>query len=129
MMSENRIWPVLFVLFVVVLWNRPAMTDEVKIVDARAVPRTGDVYLFSVTLSHADVGWDHYADRWEVLGPNGKVLGTRVLLHPHINEQPFTRSLRSVKIPEGIKSVTIRAHDKKHGLSKDVLEIPLPDRD
>ena len=43
-----------------------------------------------VTVQHADTGWDHYADAWEVLAPDGTVLGTRTLLHPHTDEQPFT---------------------------------------
>ena len=48
---------------------------------------------FNVTLSHPDTGWDHYADGWRVEDENGDVLGLRVLGHPHVNEQPFTRSL------------------------------------
>jgi len=47
-----------------------------------------------VTLSHPDTGWDHYADGWEVLDARGARLGLRVLAHPHVDEQPFTRSLR-----------------------------------
>ncbi|MFT5064884.1 MAG: hypothetical protein ACJAXK_000243 [Yoonia sp.] len=49
---------------------------------------------FDVTLSHPDTGWDHYADGWRVEDADGAVLGLRVLGHPHVNEQPFTRSLR-----------------------------------
>ena len=44
---------------------------------------------FTVTLRHTDKGWDHYADRWEVLSLEGEVLGTRILYHPHVNEQPL----------------------------------------
>jgi len=47
---------------------------------------------FDVTLSHADTGWEDYADGWRVELEDGTVLGTRVLGHPHVNEQPFTRS-------------------------------------
>jgi hypothetical protein len=42
---------------------------------------------------HEDVGWQHYADRWEVLASGGEVLATRVLAHPHVDEQPFVRNL------------------------------------
>jgi hypothetical protein len=49
---------------------------------------------FDVTLSHPDTGWDHYADGWRVEDQDGNVLGTRVLGHPHVTEQPFTRSLK-----------------------------------
>ena len=71
-------------------------------------------YRFDVTVRHADQGWDHYADRWEILAPDGSILGTRVLAHPHTSEQPFTRSLSGVLIPVGIHQVTIRAHDSIH---------------
>ena len=49
--------------------------------------------VIQVTLSHPDTGWDHYADGWEVLAADGTRLGLRTLLHPHVTEQPFTRSL------------------------------------
>jgi hypothetical protein len=70
---------------------------------------------FSVTVRHADEGWDHYADSWQVLAPDGSVIATRVLQHPHVEEQPFTRELRSVEIPVSVESVRIRAHDSTHG--------------
>jgi len=72
------------------------------------------IYQFHVTVSHQDTGWDHYADKWDVVDEKGTVLGTRTLLHPHVDEQPFTRSLSGVKIPAGLKKVTIRAHDSVH---------------
>lgn len=55
-----------------------------------------------VTLAHPDTGWDHYADGWEVVSADGATLGTRVLAHPHVDEQPFTRSLRlDLPLPDG----------------------------
>ena len=68
-----------------------------------------------VTLRHADTGWDHYADGWRVLAPDGSVLGERTLFHPHVNEQPFTRSLASVQIPEEAKIVFVQARTNKGG--------------
>lgn len=50
-----------------------------------------------------------------MLAPDGRLLGARILLHPHEHEQPFTRSLGGVVIPADISEVTIRAHDKVHG--------------
>jgi hypothetical protein len=81
---------------------------------------------FSVTLEHGDEGWDHYADRWEVLGPDGEPLAIRTLLHPHVHEQPFTRSLGGVAIPEGVEKVTIRGHDSVHGYGAKTAEVTLP---
>ncbi len=92
-----------------------ATAGEVEIVDASAVGGGDGRFTFHVTLAHGDTGWDHYADKLEVLVPDGTVPGTRALLHPHENEQPFTRSLSGVEIPPGISTVTIRAHDLVHG--------------
>lgn len=79
------------------------------------VDRQGDTYRFDVTVRHADTGWDHYADAWEIVAPDGTVLGVRTLFHPHVDEQPFTRSLTGVKVPAGVDTVTVRARDKVHG--------------
>lgn len=81
---------------------------------------------FSVTLKHADEGWHHYADKWDVVTLEGKLLKSRVLHHPHENEQPFTRSLSGVMIPQGISQVKIRARDSKHGYSKQEFIVDLP---
>jgi hypothetical protein len=86
----------------------PAAADPVEIVGATA-RQDGATWSFDVTLRHPDTGWDHYADAWEVLAPDGTSLGFRSLAHPHVDEQPFTRSLSGVVIPQGIDHVTIRA--------------------
>lgn len=64
---------------------------------------------FDVTLSHPDTGWDHYADGWRVLDMAGNELGLRVLFHPHVEEQPFTRALDKVQIPQGTGQVQVQA--------------------
>ena len=86
--------------------------DVVRVEMTRTAPR---VYSFRVTLRHDDAGWDHYADRWEVQSAQGAVLATRVLAHPHVDEQPFTRGLSGVAIAQGLSQVTIAAHDSVHG--------------
>lgn len=69
---------------------------------------------FNVTVRHADAGWEHYADHWRVLSPGGNELGRRILHHPHVTEQPFSRSLSGVHIPAEIGEVTVEAHDSVH---------------
>ena len=81
---------------------------------------------FNVTLKHADAGWDHYANEWIVVALDGSILGSRVLYHPHVHEQPFTRSLSGVSIPAGIKQVTIRAKDSVHGFGGIEKLVDLP---
>ncbi|MGI9372345.1 MAG: hypothetical protein ACR2OJ_07595 [Hyphomicrobiales bacterium] len=83
-------------------------------------------FTFHVTVKHGDTGWDHYANKWEVSGPDGTVYGTRILHHPHENEQPFTRSKRGVEIPEGVEKVTIKAYDSVHGATGEEMTVDLP---
>ena len=83
---------------------------------------------FVVTVRHADAGWDHYADAWQVIGPDGAVIATRELRHPHVDEQPFTRDLRGVAIPPGVTRVRIRARDSVHGFGGAEVEVALPGR-
>ncbi len=93
-----------------------AWSGEVDVTNVKLRKTAPNTYRFDVTLKHADTGWDHYANKWEVIGPDGSVLGTRVLAHPHVNEQPFTRSLGGVKIADGIDEVMIRGGDSVHGV-------------
>ena len=102
-----------------------SLASDVEIVNVEAT-QSGGVWRFDVTLRHADTGWEHYADGWEVLTPDGTSLGLRVLAHPHVNEQPFTRSLGGVVIPEGLSEVTIRARDNVDGWSAETYTVELP---
>lgn len=103
----------------------PARAGEADVVAVEVSREAAGVYRFTVTVRHADTGWDHYADAWQVMAPDGDVLATRALLHPHVNEQPFTRSLSGVAIPAGVETVRIRAHDSEHGFGGAELELPI----
>lgn len=102
------------------------MAGEADVVDVKVVKTGAATYTFSVTVRHDDTGWKHYANWWEVVDLEQNVLGKRVLLHPHVNEQPFRRSLSGVKIPKSISDVRVRAHDLVHGLGGAVKTLRLP---
>ena len=93
------------------------------VVAAEATRADDGTFAFSVTVRSADTGWDKYADRWEVVAPDGAILGQRVLAHPHENEQPFTRSQSGIAIPGGVDRVMVRAHDSVTGFCG--LEYPV----
>ncbi|MES9826325.1 MAG: hypothetical protein ABW127_18040 [Candidatus Thiodiazotropha endolucinida] len=99
---------------------------EADVVDVAVKNRGANIYDFSVTVMHQDTGWDHYANRWEVLDEKGAILGTRTLHHPHVNEQPFTRRLSGIHIPSEIKSVVIRSHDSVHKYGGATVTVQLP---
>jgi hypothetical protein len=110
------------------LWCQAAYGGEAAVIDAQLVRADDATWRVDVTVEHADQGWDHYADAWEVLAPDGTVLGIRTLLHPHETEQPFTRSLSGLTIPDDVAEVTIRAHDSVHGYGGQTLTIVVPRR-
>lgn len=101
--------------------QEPIFTTDANVEFVRAV-NNGDSWTFHVTVRHPDTGWDDYADGWDVVLPDGTVLKrnpddpfTRLLLHPHETEQPFTRSQSGLVIPDGVTQVTVRAHDLVDG--------------
>jgi len=93
--------------------------DPPRIVEVK-VRDSGMGWEISVTLEHPDTGWDHFAAGWEVLNEAGERLAYRKLHHPHVNEQPFTRSLHSVMVPDGTRKVYIVAHCSTGGKSEPV---------
>lgn len=99
---------------------------EADVIEVKVVKSGEDTYQFQVTVLHDDEGWKHYANKWDIVAPDGTVLGTRTLYHPHVGEQPFTRSLSGVKIPKTISTVTIRAHDSVHEYGGKAVTVDLP---
>lgn len=106
-------------------FTNTAGAGEVKILAAHLKSSANNLWSVDVTLKHGDVGWDHYADSWRVVDGEGKLIEERLLAHPHVSEQPFTRGLYSVKIPQAVTTVYIEAHDKVHGWTAQRLTVDL----
>jgi hypothetical protein len=87
---------------------------------------TSGRYSFAVTVNHPDEGWDHYADTFEVLGVKGERLTRRILRHPHVDEQPFTRIRGGVRLPEALQAVTVRARCSIDGFVGKKVDVVLP---
>lgn len=117
--------PFLTAAFALSTLASPVLADPPVIEDVQ-LREVGGSWTVSVTLSHPDTGWDHYADGWRVLSPTGEELGVRVLHHPHVEEQPFTRSLSGVTIPEGLQEIQIEARDNKEGWTGRTKTVVLP---
>lgn len=102
--------------------------DCAHVIDATVAETGPGFFSVAATVRSSETGWDKYADRWEVRGPDGSVLGERILLHPHENEQPFTRSLANVEIPTDVTEVTIAAHDSVVGFCGETYRVNVPGR-
>lgn len=118
----------MLIIKTLLLWfvSIPLWAGPPEVVEVQISPSGADTYRFDVTVRHADEGWDHYADRFEILTDDGAVLGTRVLYHPHENEQPFTRSLSGVELGRDLEQVQVRAHDSVHGYGEPPMSIAIP---
>ncbi|MEO0380471.1 MAG: hypothetical protein AAF252_09380 [Pseudomonadota bacterium] len=103
------------ITFALLMLACPVLAEEPVIEDVNVTRTAPGTYRFDVTIRHPDTGWDHYADGWRVLDMDGNELGMRVLFHPHVNEQPFTRSLDGVKVPAGTTQVQVQARDLPEG--------------
>lgn len=99
----------------VLLTTASASFADDAVIESAEARATGSTWSFSVTLRHGDTGWEDYADGWRVVTEDGQELGLRVLYHPHVDEQPFTRSLGSVAIPDGVGTVYIEARTNADG--------------
>lgn len=122
--NTDDLGPMRRLILPLLLLAAPASADAPRVTDVVATPSDGG-WRFDVTVAHADTGWDHYADGWRVETEDGAELGTRVLMHPHVTEQPFTRALSGVAIPDGTARVVVRAHDGVHGWGEGVtVELP-----
>ena len=102
----------------------PAQAGPADVLRVDAVQESDDRWRFDVTVQHADRDPDHWADWWRVRTPDGRELGRRVLLHSHVDEQPFTRD-EVVRVPKEVPIVVVEAHDKLHGLGGRRIKVDL----
>jgi hypothetical protein len=101
-----------------------ALADPPQVTGATAT-ETASGWNIDVTLAHPDTGWEHYADAWRIETPDGTILGIRELAHPHVDEQPFTRSLSGIALPEGLTEVRIRPRCLIDGWASDTFALSL----
>lgn len=112
--------------------NSMAGRGDADVIFVRAVNTGENTWTFHVTVSHPDTGWEDYADGWDIVLPDGTPIipndgdaFTRVLVHPHVNEQPFTRSQSNIFIPDDVNVVTVRAHDLVDGWGGQEITVDL----
>lgn len=105
---------------------------DANVLYVKAVQEQDGKWTFSVTVEHPDTGWDDYVNGWNVYLLDGTILKTessskftRTLLHPHVNEQPFTRSQSGIEIPQGAERIIVKAHDLLDGFGGDEVVIDM----
>lgn len=102
-----------------------AYAGGADVIEVSKTKSADGTWRFSVTVAHGDEGWEHYANSWQILTPDGDIIATRILAHPHVEEQPFTRNKSGIKIPEDLKEVIVRAGDSVHGFSGKTMRVDM----
>jgi hypothetical protein len=92
-----------------------------KVTAVETYSQAGSSYTFSVTLESPDTGCEQYANWWEVLTVDGELLYRRILVHSHVEEQPFTRSGGPVTL-EPDETVIVRGHMDPTGYSTQAMQ-------
>lgn len=115
----------LYIFAFILLFSSQAFAGEADVLEVKITKTAEGAYQVSATVQHGDEGWQHYADRWEILDMEGNILDTRVLMHPHTPE-PFTRSISAANIPDGIQKIRVRAHDNVHGYGGKEVVVDIP---
>ena len=97
--------------------------SQASFANVPSVQVTGNsgAYQFAVEIASPDTGCDQYADWWEVVSQDGQLLYRRILLHSHVDEQPFTRSGGPVEVAAD-ELVYVRAHMNTVGYGGIVLK-------
>ena len=108
------------------------VAGDADVTNVFAREESDGLWTFHVSVKHDDVNWYDFADGWDVVLPDGSSIKpdpfgqfTRHIRHPHVHEQPFTRTQKEIRIPEGVDRVKVRAHDKKHGWGGEEIEVLL----
>ncbi len=110
-------------LLLLLMMSASAYAHPPQILKAEAKVKTNQLFNIAVTIRHADTGWDHYASEWVVIADDETEIAKRTLYHPHVNEQPFTRSLTDVSLPVDASKITIKAKCNKGHESKPYILI------
>ncbi|MCK5735717.1 MAG: hypothetical protein KAH21_04525 [Spirochaetaceae bacterium] len=107
--------------------NNPDL-DFPQVESVRLVYRSDGSWDIHVSVRHNDEGWNHYANLWQVIdSDSGKLIGERILAHPHDTEQPFTRSLSSLEIPDEVQNILIRAKCNLHDFGGKEINFKIPE--
>jgi len=91
-----------------------------EVLSAQATGQPG-AYQFAVEIASPDTGCEQFADWWEVVSADGDLLYRRILLHSHVDEQPFIRSGGPVEI-DADTPVFVRAHMNTSGYGSAVMQ-------
>lgn len=69
---------------------------------------------------------ERYADALRVRSEDGTVYGVRELTHDHASEQPFTRTLTGLDLPDDVDEVVVEGRDQANGWGGATVTVEVP---
>ena len=115
--SASFLFPLLFLWMASTSWAQTNNNFCADVIGAQFSSGT----IFATISSPYETGWDQYADEFRVMTTwpaPGTLLATRPLTHPHVTEQPFTRSVvlpDNVLLVDNGDVVAVSARDSING--------------
>lgn len=104
-----------------------AFADAPKVLAAKAIEDDGR-WKITVTMSHEDTGWDHYAKGFELLTPDKKRVAYGEETRPHVGKKSFDTTLTGITLPPGIPYLLIRTRCSLVGWASETERLDLPGR-
>jgi hypothetical protein len=118
----------LFVTFVFIgCLSTPVFAGGADVIDGKITRDSNGRYSVFATIQHNDEEPKHFVNKFQVLTPDGKVIGEMYFLESHLHEQPFVGMAQSVKVPDGVRELRLRAHDRLHGYSGKEFKLKVPE--
>ncbi len=104
-----------------------ATSDQFPDIRSAELQDNGDgTFDLAATVSSPYDTPERYADAFRALDADGTVLGIRELTHDHAGEQPFTRTLNGLEIPEDVETITVEGRDLANGWGGASVQVTVP---
>jgi hypothetical protein len=72
-------------LIIAFVFSSISFAKKADVLNVEVNKMSKGTYQFSVTVSHKDEGWNHYANKWDIVAPDGTILSTRTPHHTHVD--------------------------------------------
>ena len=65
----------ILIVFLFTIFSSVCIASDAEIIKVKAELTPAQKYNISVTVEHADEGWEHYANAWRIYSADGKLIG------------------------------------------------------
>ena len=124
---NSKIFPWIVKSVIILCFSAPVFAGGADVIDGDITRDSNGRYTVTATIQHKDEGPEHFANHLQVLTPEGKLVGAMHFIDPHIHVQPFVTIVQSVNVPQGVRELRLRAHDKVHSYTGKEFKLKVPE--